>query len=373
MRVLMMPDYRPDNPYQQLLAEALRGGEGLDVVFPAGYRRVFPLARTAREIGADVLHLHWLEPYVRPSASLPRVALRGAKALVDLLLVRASGVRVVWTIHNEASHERRHPRLERALLRAAERLACATIVHEAVRRAAHPDAVVIPHGHFGAAYAQAVEQDQARAAIGEPAEGRLFLCFGLLRPYKGVEDLLDAWAASGLGRDHRLLVVGAPQDPAYGRALEERARALPGVRIVAEFVPSVRVHLYFSAADVVVLPYRAVSTSGTLLLALTFGKPVVVPDVATLRETLGDPAPALLYEGGSSADLADGLVRAAQMDLSPLSAAARARARRFDWRAIAAATRRVYEGAPGGSPGAEGHPVPSGVTSSEQGRLRTPM
>ncbi len=63
--MLMMPDYRPDNPYQELLAHGLKA-EGCRVAFPRGYRRVLPLCRAVRdEKGVDILHLHWTSPYLK--------------------------------------------------------------------------------------------------------------------------------------------------------------------------------------------------------------------------------------------------------------------------------------------------------------------
>lgn len=343
MRVLMMPDYRGGNPYQTLLSDALRA-DGVDVEFARGYRRVLPIARAMRAARAAVLHLHWVDPYARPTGPLTEFVGRGLKTLVDLALVRASGARIVWTVHNELSHDSRHPRLERLFLRAVEALADQVIVHEEVRRETHPGAVVIPHGPLGSVYRDPVPTREARQALGIDVPGRLYLHLSLLRPYKGIEGLLEAWRETGLGERNLLLIAGAPADRAYGEALAARAKGVKGVRLLLEFVPDDLVHLYFSAADLVVLPFTRVATSSSVLLALAFGKPLVVPRLPTIAETLGDPAPALYYEPNERDGLSRALETAATLDLAPLVALAAARAGRFDWAAIGRATRATYMG-----------------------------
>ncbi|MBX3466767.1 MAG: glycosyltransferase [Planctomycetes bacterium] len=346
MRVLMTPDYRADNPYQELLATALRE-QGVEVVFPTGYRRVLPITRSLREFGADVLHLHWVEPYLRPNAALPVALVRGLKTVADLLLARATGVRVVWTVHNEVSHESRFPRLERAILRQIGRLTDQVIVHEEARRGSYAGAAVIPHGSFSAAYEQPLPRADAHAALGLEVTGRVFLHFGMLRPYKGIEDLLEAWSLTHLGREHVLLIAGPSPDPIYTKRLEERARAISGVRFEPGFVPADRVHVVFSAADIVVLPYRKVATSGSAMLSLSFGRPLVVPALPTLLEVLGRPGPALFFGGDTGRSLAEVLTTAAQADLAPLRTAAADRVQ--GWEQVASATRDAYCGRERGS------------------------
>jgi beta-1,4-mannosyltransferase len=343
VRVLMMPDYRAGNPYQQLLAKSLEAA-GVEVVFPLGYRRGLPITRAMRDAKADVLHLHWLEPYSRPWLSFPHFVIRALKLVLDLLLVRARGARIVWTVHNEVSHESKNPRTERAVSRIVAALADRIIVHEEVRLGTYPRAVVIRHGPLDSIYEAPVVAEEARRALELRVDGRIFLHLSMLRPYKGLEALLEAWGASGLAPRNLLVIAGAPQDRAYGERLTELARGLDGVRLLLEFIPADRVHLYFSAADLVVLPFTRVATSSSVILALAFGRPLVVPRLPTIVETLGDPAPAVFYEPTAEAGLRGALEAAVTVDLAPLARLATERARRFDWASIGLATRAAYLG-----------------------------
>ena len=222
----MAPDYRADNPYQQLLADALCR-LGVSTEFPSGYRRVLPLTRAAGKPLPNVLHLHWASAYLRADSAIWRAAY-AAKLVADLHLLRLRGVRIVWTVHNLAAHEERTPALDLWVYRRLARLADVLVVHDPAARAAvsqaycvAPDKLrVVPHGHLRDAYGPPTPQSAARARLNLPADGRVLLFFGMLRPYKGVSELLAAWRL--LADDHpdgHLLVAGLAADARYAAAL----------------------------------------------------------------------------------------------------------------------------------------------------------
>ena len=103
------------------------------------------------------------------------------------------------------------------------------------------------------------------------------LCFGLMRPYKGIDLLLEAWR----GIDGRRAVDRG--DAAHGH-LALRAAAPPGVRFVPRFIGDAELPAYFRRADLVVLPYREIDQSGVLFTALAFGKPLLLSDVGGFPE-----------------------------------------------------------------------------------------
>jgi glycosyltransferase involved in cell wall biosynthesis len=108
-------------------------------------------------------------------------------------------------------------------------------------------------------------------------DGTVVLCFGLLRPYKGIDVLLEAWR--GIERAE-LWIVGAPRmDTA-----PLRAAAPPGVRFVERFVSEGEAAALFRRADLAVLPYREIDQSGVLFTALGFGVPLVLSDVGGFPE-----------------------------------------------------------------------------------------
>lgn len=354
LRIVMIPDYRATNPYQRLIAEGLEAlGAQVNFYVPVR-RRTFPLRIAANQFDVDVLHLHWITPFLRDS-SLTVYAAFAARLLLDIVLTRAAGVSVVWTIHNKVSHEARYPRFEMAVRRCVARIVDAKIVHSPeIRReiAAEygqlPSSFdIVPHASFGNLYGEPLGRSEARDELGLAADGRVFLNFGLMRPYKGLKRLLDSWSASGLGAaGHTLLLAGEFNDPDFRAEIVTQAAATVGVRIDAGHVPNDRVRLYFSACDAIVLPFERILTSGSLHLAITYCKPIVAPRIGSVVEMLRD-AGGFLYEVADTDGLRDALVNCARADAAEIESYRQAmnavRGSLLDWADVARATLAVYE------------------------------
>jgi glycosyltransferase involved in cell wall biosynthesis len=139
------------------------------------------------------------------------------------------------------------------------------------------------------------------------------------------------------------MIAGAPKDRAYGAALERQATAIPGARLHARFIPDDQMPIYLAAADVVVLPYHALLTSGVLLWALSYGRPVVAPAFAPVRELVRDEQEGFLFTPGDREALTDALRRAlAHPDLDVLGQAGLAVAQAYAWPKIAGMTAACY-------------------------------
>jgi beta-1,4-mannosyltransferase len=348
--VAVAPDYRRDNPYQRLLEEYL-SDRGVSVVFPDGYRRGLPLFRWVRglEPRPKVLHLHWIETYLRSRRPFLR-ALYALKLLVDLLSVRAMGVGLVWTIHNLEAHDSPCAAVDRFAGRCVAALSGRVIVHSRAieSRAARElglakgKCVVIPHGHYRDVYGKARERWEARRFLGLDGGSRVFLFFGAVRPYKGVDDLVRVWPrarelAGEAGRDSVLVIAGAATDDYYADRLRKLAECCGNsVRFHLRRIEDEDLPFFFGAADVAVTPFRVV-------LAMSYGLPVIAPGVEAIREVLGDAAD-LLYEPGEEG-LAAALTRAMTDQLDSLRGKTISVCDRLDWSLIAHQTAITYRGA----------------------------
>jgi glycosyltransferase involved in cell wall biosynthesis len=236
------------------------------------------------------------------------------------------------------------------LTRCVARCCDAVIAHpQAARRALEasygplPNCTVIAHGSYIGLYGPQLDRAESRAALGLPIPGPVLLNLGTLRPYKGIEDLLAAFAQLPADTRGTLLIAGAAKDHAYAAALERQAATIPGARLHPRFILDEQLPVYLAAADVVVLPYHALLTSGVLLWALSYGRPVVAPAFGAVRELVREGQEGFLFTPGDMRGLHDALARAlAHPDLDAMGRSALAVARDFAWPNIAELTAVCY-------------------------------
>ena len=350
--VACLPPVLGENPYQRLLYEHL-APLGVELAPPARLRATW-LWQARRVVAA--LHFHWPQPYYRASwrghgealltlVRLPLFALRLAAA-------RALGYRIVWTVHQVYPHESRSRLGDHLAAQLLARSANALIAHEQAtardidRRLGRGDRVaIVPHGSYVGVYPQGRGRDAARAELGIDPAAFVFLAFGLVRRYKDVGLLLEAFSATDLP-DAALVVAGLPLDEEVAETVRAAARADPRIRPLLEFVPDDRVSELYAAADAAVVARGDGGTSGALVLALSQGLPVVAADTEGYRELLGNPPAGWLFEPADEASLRAALeTAAADRDRArELADAARIRAEQLAWPPIAERTAQLLLG-----------------------------
>ncbi|WP_418286664.1 glycosyltransferase family 4 protein [Halorubrum sp. DTA46] len=353
--VVMSAERYPENPYMQLLTSAL-AEQGVTVEAP-DIPVFLPLIRTAfRYPEADLLHLDWLyEYYVTSEAGYQPVdaaltVLRTLTFLLDLLLVALHPIGVVWTVHNKRHHEGKYPRLERAvnellfLTADAVTVKCSAAGDDlaSLYRVPSPDRFdVVPDGSYVSAYENDIGTDEARDELAIPEDTFVYLFFGLVREYKGLPELIDAFGRLDAD-DAELWIVGNPHNERLRARLKAQADATGNVETVFAFVPEDRVQYYMNACDVFVLPYRDILNSGSAYLGLSYGKPIVAPAIGCLPATLPTSNP-FVYDPNASDALKTALQEAYDHpDLASIGRSNLEHARRQDWESAAAALVDVY-------------------------------
>lgn len=301
------------------------GRPGSRVRFAAKLAQHVPdmLAYRRHARAADVVHFQWLtiqplDVHLLPSARplvltahdvMPREPRPGQLKAQRRLYERVDAV----IVHSEHGAER----LRRDLGVPAER------IH------------VIPHGAF--AHLAALPDRPLPPELAT-VERPVVLFFGLLRPYKGLDVLLEAWRGI---ENAELWIVGMPRMDLDAL----RAAASPGVRFVPRFVADEEAAAIFRRADLVVLPYREIDQSGVLFSALAFGKPLLLSDAGGFAEVAASGAAELTPPGDPEA-LHGAIVRllADPAERERLAAAASAAAAStYSWDAIARSTLSLYE------------------------------
>ena len=350
LRAVMVP--LQSNPYNELLADAVRA-QGIEVVAGQGPGRfpVLPLVFAwLRARRPKVLHMHWPHRYLRPRYRMASLGRRGTT--FELRLLRRLGVRIVWTIHNVGAHDAGRSDDEQRGHAAIASVCHAMICHCDAAASLAADAWgldaatrarihVIPHGNYVGVYPDTYDREAARAELGLASGETAFLFLGQVRPYKGVLELIEVFRSIER-EDIRLVVAGQSERQELSETLRDAADGDPRIILRRGHVKDTKMQLFLRGADVMVLPYRDVLTSGSAILGMTFGLPVIAPRIGCLPETLEDCS--ILYPdqpGGLRAALEEAL----RSDLPALGQRGAEVAAGLDWGSIGARTAALYRGA----------------------------
>jgi beta-1,4-mannosyltransferase len=323
----------PWNPYLRLLYESLAAEGFQRIEEPRFSLRWLWRARSR----ACFLHFHWPESQYRfgrgPARLQPLLSrLKLAVFANRLAAARHLGYRLVWTVHQIYPHESPDRGLDRHGARLLARACDLLVAHDrwtaeevAAKLARRPTAIaVVPHGSYIGVYPEGRPREAVRRDLGLAQDSFVFLCFGEVRGYKEIELLLAAFSSVSLP-SARLVVAGNVKDARIGATL--RAAAETDARIVTlpGFVPEAQVGELFQACDAAVLPRGEPGTSGSLILALSLGLPVVAADVPTARELAGDGEAGWLFRSHDASSLCVALESAAADPTDARTRGARAR------------------------------------------------
>ena len=147
------------------------------------------------------------------------------------------------------------------------------------------DASVIPHPAFLDHYPVTSDRLDSRQALGIPADATVCLFFGRVEPYKNVPALIEAFRTISASNPSAYLVIaGACKDAKLRAEIETAVPPLERAIATLRRLGDDEVSSYFLAADVVACPFLETTTSGSALLALSFGVPIVAPRVGALAD-----------------------------------------------------------------------------------------
>jgi len=312
-RVVNIPCVRA-NPYQELLYRhaapryGLAAGDKAMLADPEG-----PLARGE----ARLLHLHWDDRIFGRGDDVAANRRHARRVLDTLAAFRRAGGGILWTIHNRRAHHE----IDGATFHEARAALCdlAHVIHvHAPHAAAHmvetygadPARIrVIAHPSYLGAYEPAAVTLSRPMPAGGPRD---FLFFGTFRKEKGADALLGAARImTRHGAAYRLRMIGR----AFGgsRRLLRRFGDNPDVETRTDRVPDAEIPGIFAAAHAFPAPYSSLFTSGSAMLAQTYGLPVIGPDIRELRETVPEANHALLYDPAAPRGLVRMMKRVAAM------------------------------------------------------------
>jgi len=340
MRVFVPMDIS-SHPYLRLLYSNLRdaGVKCYDL------KKITDILNVFR---ADIIHFHWIEFFLRSSKGFLFTLLKFSSYLFFCLLAKFLKKRIVITLHNIKPHEPIYPILEHFGFLFSLRIADAIIVHnewskeEASRiykieeRKIH----VIPHGNFIGYYPNEISKVDARNKLKIPKEAFVILYFGKIRKYKGLNILIST--LKGIKEsDIWVVICGKPEDEEIKDDLLKFGKTFKNCILRLNYIPDSEIQVYMNACDVGVLPYEEITTSGTLLLFASFKRTVIVPNLKSIKEVVGEAA--IYYTPGDVDDLKRAIIESKNKNLGKMSKMIFKKALKYNWKNIATKTYQLYQ------------------------------
>jgi glycosyltransferase involved in cell wall biosynthesis len=265
-----------------------------------------------------------------------------------LRVARLVGYEIVWTAHDLLPHDPIFADDGRARDLLLSRVKVVIALSEAtateLRALGARHVRVIPMGSYAAPYPVTLTAEEARESFGFNDRDVVLSLVGRIEVYKGADLLLQAIAQLPPSSRIRLLLAGTCPDEAYRNELDRLAEKV-AARVVThlQYVPDDDLARFLQATDIAVFPFREITNSASVLLAQSFGKPVVIPNLPTLSD-IPDSA-AIRFEAG-----VENLVAALQHgeglsegEYREMSEAALAWSSRSDWSDVARETIECYK------------------------------
>lgn len=313
------PFWDERNPYLNKVYESVSELKGRGTIIDAIIRCI----NVKNQL--TIFHLHWTDLYIQKANLVNEIeAHKVAYYYVRLLeLFKTLGGKLVWTMHNFHPHELNFITPERILMDGILECSDHIIAHtdEAKRfllenyQFDENKIVIARHGHYIGCYENNLSVKQAKDSFKLKDDDVHFVFLGQVRPYKGVEQLIDAFNKLALQyKNIRLTIAGSFPDKVYKDQLfgmvSKEAEDL--VVFKEGFVQDSELQRYLKAADFTVLPYKKILTSGSILLALSFESPVIATKCEVVDDLINDGINGFIFNG----DLYDVMHRAYHLNPS---------------------------------------------------------
>jgi glycosyltransferase involved in cell wall biosynthesis len=303
--VIFWPDYSQSNPYQRLLYSKIRQATEVVAGSLDAAMRVIDTKTASPE--NTTFHLHWLNFLFKDIATENDAEVTANNFIKKIQIFIEKGGRFIWTIHNTVSHDTPFSAVETSLSARLAECAHAVHIHSA---ASLPEIMasfpisrekvrVSRHGHYIGVYPNFLTRESARSALGIAKDSDVILFTGQIRPYKGVETLIEVFRQILAKRPKTfLLLAGKSEYDPIGKANLSEIE-LSRIIYINRFIENDELQIFFKSADIAVYPYNKVLTSGSLLLALSFGIPTIVPRVGMTSELIDNFKAGQLYDASS--------------------------------------------------------------------------
>ena len=216
-----------------------------------------------------------------------------------LYLYKLAGIRICWVFHNRVPHDCKKISQIENMKWLANHSDCILLLSKASRQYLPnrkrnlKKCMYMPHIHYIGSYPDTERDIRTEYAIGESTF--VFAFYGLIRPYKNLEILLRAFCELDL-ENAKLFLAGSIQGGTDIETLKKKYMGSESIIFKPGFIPNGEMEAFIRACDILVLPYSKVSSmnSGAMILAFSYGRTVIVPEIA-MGKDIKDKKFAFLY------------------------------------------------------------------------------
>ncbi|MEK4509967.1 glycosyltransferase family 4 protein [Paenibacillus sp. FSL K6-2524] len=341
MKVWMWPKSSQLNFYNDLLSDSLSGA-GMDIVDLRHGKLMLKLGGVKT---GDVVHIHWMH-HAYQNENLLLFIVKSFFFICSMVYLKLRRVQLIWTIHNLYPHHMKFIGMERfmrsLICRFCSKLIVASdsIKSKVMSEFGVPASklFVVKHGHYLGVYKPKGMNIRELYNINDDADVYLFL--GAIKAYKGVEDLIEAFNAVKTRQTYLIIAGKADQEMLeYLKSVKDNQNIVMDLR----FIPNEEVADLISAVDVMVMPYKEITTSGTAILGLSFKKLIVMPDNDFIHEYFKEDM-VVSYEPADGNGLQNAMKAALNVKREENTPKYEEVLKELEWSAIAQQVKNVYQG-----------------------------
>lgn len=292
----MWPKSSPTNKYNELLSDALERREFTVLNFR--WRNALKIKRR------DTLYFHWIHSDYQHD-NLFIMLIRSFLLIAFFLYLKAKNVKLVWTLHNLYPHSYKYKWLERIIrnivLKVVDHIFVASTsiklsVLQEYRSIPEQKISIVKHGHYRGGYPEKSVDYREEYGINE--NQTVYLFFGAIKKYKGVIKLINNFKEVAKEND-RLIIAGKPDSEMEKELATYMTDSDDRIILDLRFLPDDELVPLIKSSDFVVLPFEAITTSGSAILAASYEKIIITINHPTFKEYF-TPGMAILYEGNTN-------------------------------------------------------------------------